>query len=377
LAELPDLLSRLADLRHGVDMPTGDVSVAARLTRIEERARRHAAASGDAALRCPRCGSTDVDMTYSDGASRRYYQIHCNSCGKAEDWFEGNDQVEKRWRPRQTSAAAAPEAAATGAAAGGAWVDIPGGRFHLGLTTERAQQLAFVSAHAARRRLTEQRDLDPDEVDRFSGNVDYLATLLRAALPARPIELGPYRIAAAPVSNGDYRAFMAATGAEVPARWTIPGADEASRPVLGVSRSEAAAYAAWAGAALPSAGEWQRAARGADAQLFPWGDDWGDAGAWIDAQEVDVPWPAHERADLASPDGCLAMVTGRWEWCDGELDADGAALAALTELYAGTRARGGARCGGPGVHLVAGGFAATGIDPAWRPIDTGFRLVRR
>jgi len=46
------------------------------------------------------------------------------------------------------------------------------------------------------------------------------------------------------------------------------------RPVTGVSFAEAAAYAAWAGLALPTPEEWRHAAAGPDHLRYPWGNEW-------------------------------------------------------------------------------------------------------
>ena len=46
-------------------------------------------------------------------------------------------------------------------------------------------------------------------------------------------------------------------------------------PAICVTHAQAAGYCSWAGGALPSHQQWERAARGAkDAPLFPWGDTW-------------------------------------------------------------------------------------------------------
>jgi formylglycine-generating enzyme required for sulfatase activity len=74
----------------------------------------------------------------------------------------------------------------------------------------------------------------------------------------RRVWLPSYFIDAGPTTNREYRAFVAVTGHPCPPRWT-GGPDH---PVVHVSWHDAAAYAAWAGKALPGEKEWEKAARG-------------------------------------------------------------------------------------------------------------------
>ncbi len=263
-----------------------------------------------------------------------------------------------------------------------AWIDIPGGRFVVGLTGEEAVALALASAQAARHR----HEVDPDplhglregaEVEERTGNVQHLTRFLLGLLPGHQVELRPYRIARTAVTNADYRRYVAERGAPAPAGWTFPDGDDPARPVVGVSWQDAAGYATWAGARLPTEAEWERAARGAERRLFPWGNRYLPQGGLLEQQSIHVRTRPGAIAGLASPDGCLDMVTRHWEWCDDLfVPYPGTDPAIWAEEFPGARPDHRVRRGGPLEQVVASALTRAGNRPGLQHPSGCIRLAQ-
>ena len=144
------------------------------------------------------------------------------------------------------------------------------------------------------------------------------------------LKLAAFHIDRFPVTNGQFKAFMAATKYR-PADdhnflrdWKrgAPPRGAENKPVTWVALEDARAYAAWAGKRLPHEWEWQYAAQGHDGRLFPWGNAWNSA---------HVPAPNRGRtllppADVdahpggASPFGVMDLVGNVWQWTDEFID---------------------------------------------------------
>jgi hypothetical protein len=92
------------------------------------------------------------------------------------------------------------------------------------------------------------------------------------------LNLETYYIDRYPVTNRDYFLFLKATSRSLPVHWEdghLPQGKE-RHPVTNLTYSEAVSYADWAGKRLPSEEEWEKAMRGTDARLWPWGHQFDD-----------------------------------------------------------------------------------------------------
>lgn len=88
--------------------------------------------------------------------------------------------------------------------------------------------------------------------------------------------------------------------------------------MVNITYYEAAAYAEWAGMRLPTEAEWEKAARGRDGQLYPWGDRW-DPEIAKRAASVKL-YPVDDFEHDASPYGCLGLVSNAREWTSTPYD---------------------------------------------------------
>ena len=89
---------------------------------------------------------------------------------------------------------------------------------------------------------------------------------------------------------------------------------EASLPITFTTWRDSAAYARWAGKRLSTEAEWEKAARGTDARIYPWGNEWDPTKARA-GLEVDAgPTTVGSFPKGASPYGCLDMAGNVWEW---------------------------------------------------------------
>ena len=178
----------------------------------------------------------------------------------------------------------------------------------------------------------------------------------------RSLYVADFWIDTFPVTNRDYVAFVVATGANPPYHWEDGRCPDAlaDHPVVYVDWHAAAAYARWAGKELPTARQWEKAARGQSGSTYPWGNGRTFAKANVRESGIKATTPVGRYRSGVSPYGVFDMCGNAWEW-----------LASASEIGR-YELRGGAwtspfdRC----APAIVNDATATMTDD-----DTGFRCV--
>lgn len=112
-------------------------------------------------------------------------------------------------------------------------------------------------------------------------HVGVVPSWIEKETPQHTVSVDQFWMATYPVTNGEYRDFLADTDHPTrPTTWYL-GAypwDRSNHPVAGVRPEDADRYARWLTERtghpwrLPTEAEWERAAKGDDGREFPWGD---------------------------------------------------------------------------------------------------------
>jgi len=182
-------------------------------------------------------------------------------------------------------------------------IDVPKGSFLMGTSDENIKQLQLKES---------------DWAYEWSDN-----DLFVAEQPQHIVTIPAFQIAQYPITNAEYYTFIWDLGHRIPRNWpgyTYPeGTDD--HPVVGVSKVDVEAYIKWLNDKtninhrLPTEAEWERAARGEDGRIFPWGntfDPWRCNTVESDKKGT-TPVGAYSPGG-DSVCGAADMVGNVWEW---------------------------------------------------------------
>ena len=179
-------------------------------------------------------------------------------------------------------------------------VQIPAGKFLMGTTKEQAQQVIK------------------------EGGEDW-KKWVEWEQPQHHVELSEYSIGKYPITNREYQAFVRDAKYTPPRGWDGDqfAAEKGSHPIVNVSWNDAVAYCKWLSEKsgkpyrLPTEAEWEKAARGEDGQVYPWGDQFDPKKA--NTREANIGDTSEVGQFSPQGDslyGCTDMAGNVWEWCN-------------------------------------------------------------
>ena len=134
-----------------------------------------------------------------------------------------------------------------------------------------------------------------------------------------PASLAAFYIDETEVSNAEFAEYCRATGCAAPE-------GNPDLPVVRVTVAQAREFAKWKGKRLPTAAEWERAARGTNGAKFPWGEA-------EDASLANVSGTALKPVKSYAAYGNVYQMAGNaWEMVEGDITPSAKAVASFSSL---------------------------------------------
>ena len=155
------------------------------------------------------------------------------------------------------------------------------------------------------------------------------------ARPAHQVQLEPFGIDRIEVTVGDYQRMVDSGVVDSPWLGAVPAMN---LPVSGVRWSEANRYCQLRhppNGSLPTEQQWEAAARGQEARLYPWGNSMELSRANVAAERRTGLAPAGSYNSGATPEGLQDMIGNVWEWTRSPMAPypQGAPIAGLDRVY--------------------------------------------
>jgi len=101
--------------------------------------------------------------------------------------------------------------------------------------------------------------------------------------------------------------------------WDITEINNGLSPVIGINYEDASTYVKWLKKRLPTEIEWEKAGRGKDGRLFPWGNEWEESKCFRNLGNIPLSsnssnLPVGSFSNGASPYGVMDMAGSVMEW---------------------------------------------------------------
>ena len=190
--------------------------------------------------------------------------------------------------------------------------------------------------------------------------------------PQHLVSLNDFWISKYLITDTDYFVFSKEALVPRPAHWELlkNNVVKSHTPVVNVSANDAMSFCAWLSqisrrrVRLPSEEQWEKAARGTDGRIYPWGNTWnknrcnGDfSGVSGKLTPVGQYSPASD-----SPYGCADMVGNVWEWTSSTFAEWTSRLVVRGACYSSPAHQ--CRCA-----------QRYSVDPSYRGATVGFRVI--
>ena len=215
---------------------------------------------------------------------------------------------------------------------------VPAGEFLMGTSDEEWQHFAQL--------------MEPMVAEGLFSNGFFDKRRFLDEMPQRKVYLDAFYVDKYEVTNLMYHQFCQETGHRWPLHWSkettngVPFGLE-HHPVTYVDWDDAGKYAHWVGKRLPTEAEWEKAARGTDGRIYPWGNRFDHFKAHYvlpyyvhDLKSEVVTAECQRRTRVArvdsyparaSPYGVMDMIGNVWEWVYDWYESDYYSKGPLTD----------------------------------------------
>lgn len=177
------------------------------------------------------------------------------------------------------------------------WVEIPAGKFLFGLSTEQKEKIKNKVWNELASGISDARKLQVIDLvtrkkksnftlskvdleilkDENLGNIVAAETILDRLPPMKEFSLDTFYISRYPITNEQLNQFVSKTSKRMRDHYWFYNQkisdDDKDLPAT-TDWHLASIFSQWLGARLPTVTEWEKAARGDDGRLYPWGNLW-------------------------------------------------------------------------------------------------------